>query len=415
MLSVTVVKDKGNMWKLALRNVFRHKARNGMTLLAIIAGVVGLILSGGFVHDIYKQLGETLIHSQSGHLQLSRTGYFERGARSPEKFLISAPELLQRQIAAVPEVQDVMGRLYFAGLLNNGRTDLPIVGEGVEAGREAKLGSTMTVSSGRQLEDADTHGMLIGHGLAHALKLKPGDWATLVVNTPDGALNSLEFEVVGVFQTFSKDYDARAVRIPLPAAQELMVSSGVNTLVVSLHETQDTELVASVLAGQYTSSGLEVKTWLQLNDFYAKTVEMYDAQFGVLRMIILLMVLLSVANSVNMSVFERVGEFGTMMALGNRSRTLVSLILAENSLLGIAGALTGIMLGIVLAFVISAIGIPMPPPPNSDLSYTAHIIVVPSIVVSAFAVGASAAIAAALLPAARVRRMPVVDALRQNV
>jgi hypothetical protein len=37
----------------------------------------------------------------------------------------------------------------------------------------------------------------------------------------------------------------------------------------------------------------------------------------VLRLIILLMVLLSVANSVNMSVFERVGEFGTMMALGN--------------------------------------------------------------------------------------------------
>ena len=45
------------MWKLALRNVLRHKARTGMTLLAIIVGVVGLILSGGFVQDIFKQLG----------------------------------------------------------------------------------------------------------------------------------------------------------------------------------------------------------------------------------------------------------------------------------------------------------------------------------------------------------------------
>ena len=72
---------------------------------------------------------------------------------------------------------------------------------------------------------------------------------------------------------------------------------------------------------KFSRAGLEVKTWLELNDFYAKTVKMYDVQFGVLRIIILLMVLLSVVNSVNMSVFERVGEFGTMMALGNRSRT----------------------------------------------------------------------------------------------
>ena len=43
------------MWTLALRNVMRHKSRTGMTLLAIVAGVVALILSGGFVHDIISQ------------------------------------------------------------------------------------------------------------------------------------------------------------------------------------------------------------------------------------------------------------------------------------------------------------------------------------------------------------------------
>jgi hypothetical protein len=67
------------MWKLALRNVLRHKTRTGMTLLAIIVGVVGLILSGGFVQDIFTQLGEVLIHSQSGHMQVARDGYFEQG------------------------------------------------------------------------------------------------------------------------------------------------------------------------------------------------------------------------------------------------------------------------------------------------------------------------------------------------
>lgn len=403
------------MWKLAFRNVLRHKARTGMTLMAISAGVVGLILSGGFVYDIFAQLGEVLIHSQTGHLQITRAGYFERGARSPEKFLINDAEKIRTKVASMAGVEDVMGRLYFSGLINNGHSDLPIVGEGIEPIHEAKLGSGLVITAGRKLEKKDINGMLLGQDLARALKLKPGDWANLVINTPEGALNSLEFQVVGTFQTFSKDYDARALRIPLAAAQDLLATPGINTLVVALKHTSDTESVAALLKADFRGSNLDVKNWIELNDFYAKTVEMYDAQFGVLRMIILLMVLLSVANSVNMSIFERVGEFGTMMALGNRKRRIFALIMAENTLIAVAGAGLGVMLGVILALIISAIGIPMPPPPNADLSYIAHIRIVPSVIASAFLVGLIATIAAAILPAARVQRIPVVDALRENV
>jgi putative ABC transport system permease protein len=403
------------MWKLAFRNVLRHKSRTGMTLLAIIVGVVGLILSGGFVHDIFKQLGDVLIHSQSGHIQVARDGYFEHGARSPEKFLINDAEPLRKKIAAIADVQDVMGRMYFAGLLNNGRSDLPIIGEGVEPAREGRLGSGMVISAGRRLGEKDVNAMMVGHGLAKALKLAPGDWTTLVINTPDGSLNSQEFQVVGTFQTFSRDYDAHAIRIPLAAAQELLATSGVNTLVIALKQTQATDRVADSLTKQFSGAGFEVNTWLKLNDFYAKTVKMYDVQFGVLRLIILLMVLLSVANSVNMSVFERVGEFGTMMALGNRSSRVVQLILMENTIIGVVGATLGVLLGMGLALIISAIGIPMPPPPNADLTYTAHILIVPMVVASAFAVGLIATLIAALLPAMRVRRIPVVEALLKSV
>ncbi len=76
------------------------------------------------------------------------------------------------------------------------------------------------------------------------------------------------------------------------------------------------------------------------------------------------MVLLSVTNSVNMSVFERQGEFGTMQALGNRSRDVALLIVVESAILGFAGAVLGVVLGVGLAELISFIGIPMPRPPT---------------------------------------------------
>lgn len=403
------------MLKFALRNIFRKKIHTAITLAAIICGVAGIIIAGGWINDIYLQFGEALIHSQSGHIQIYKNGYYVTGTRSPEKYLIESPISIKQRIDSITHVDNVMMRLNFSGLLNNGRNSLPIIGEGVEPDHEAKLGSYVKITNGNQLANTDLFGIMIGQGVAHGLQLRPGDHVTLLVNTLEGALNSLDFEVIGIFQSFSNDYDARAIKIPLIAAQELIGTQGINALVVSLKETKDTEHIAALLTSQFIASDLEVKTWVQLNDFYEKTVELYKDQFGVLQFIILVMVLLSVANSVSMSILERTGEFGTMMALGNRSSDIFRLILTESMLLGLIGSCLGVLIGILLALVISAIGIPMPPPPNANLGYIAQIQIVPSVLLKSFLIGLSATILAATFPARHVSRIQVVEALRQNI
>lgn len=403
------------MLELAFRNVFRHRVRTGITLAAIVFGVIGLILSGGFIHDMFFRLGEVIIRSQTGHVQIAKAGFFTYGSRSPDKYVIAAPEEIRRAAAQWPGVADVLARVQFSGLLNNGRTDLSIIGEGVEPAREAKLGVYQVITAGRRLADKDRSGILVGQGVADALKLAPGDPVTVLVNTAEGAMNTLDFEVIGVFQSFSRDYDARAVRIPLAAAQELLAARGVSMLVLSLERTRDTAAVVARARELAASRGLEVKPWTELNDFYEKTVELYARQFGVLRLIILAMVLLSVVNSVNMSLFERVGEFGTMRAVGDRGRKIFLLVMTEGAILGLIGATAGVVLGVAVAVAISVIGIPMPPPPNANLGYTAAIRLVPSVIAGAFVTGLVATVLASLLPAWRVSRIPVVEALRQNV
>lgn len=402
------------MFRLALRNAFRHRVRSGLALAAIAVGVASLILSGGFVHDIVTRLGEALVHSQSGHAQINRRGFFEAGTRSPERFLIENARDVRERLAAIGEVDDVLARVSFSGLLGNGRTDLAIVGEGVEPDRETKLGTFLKIKAGRPLADSDEHGILVGDGVAAALRLGPGDPVTLLVSAAGGALNTVDLEVVGVFQSFSKDFDARAVRIPLSVAQALLDTAGVNTLVLSLKETGATDSVVNRLRQSLDPGYFEVMPWHELSDFYGKTVDLYERQFGVLRLIILVMVLLSVANSVNMAVMERVGELGTIMALGNRRRFVFRLIVAESALLGLAGSLLGVGVGIAAAAIVSAVGIPMPPPPNADLGFTAGIEIVPREVLAACAIGMAATVTASLLPAWRATRTPVVDALRQN-
>ena len=403
------------IWALALRNVRRQTLRAGMTLAAIIVGVAALILSGGFVQDLFIQLREFTIHSQTGHLQIYREGYYRFGSQAPTKYIIEDVSGLSAKLRQLPQVDDVMARLRFSGLLSNGRSDNAIIGEGVEPEREERLGTYVNLIEGRNLSKEDAFGVTVGEGVARAQKLSPGDRVTILLNSKDGALNSLDLEVVGIFRTFSKEYDARAVRVPLPAAQELLATSGANSLVISLTDTEATDAVAKCVNEELAGKGYETKSWFELSDFYAKTVELYDRQFGMLQLVILGMVLLGVANSVNMSVFERVGEFGTMMALGDRSHHIFVLILLENAILGAVGASLGVILGAFLAAVISAVGIPMPPPPNSNVGYTAIILLVPSVVAAAFVIGLLAAIGAAMLPARRASRMQVAEALRHNI
>ena len=402
------------LW-LAGRNIRRNLWRSVLSLGAIAIGVAGLVVSGGFVADVIYQLGEALIHSQSGHIQIARAGYFDAGSRSPGKYLVGAEQAQRLDLAKDPNVSVVARRIGFSGLLGNGRSSYPILGEGIEAGPEAKLGTSVMMQAGRPLAPSDRYGALVGAGVARAMDLKPGSVINIVAPTVDEAMNTVDLEVVGIFQSFSKDYDDRVVRLPLAAAQELLDTKGVNSLVLLLDATRHTGAAAQRIASGASRDSLEVKTWETLNDFYWKTVALYDRQFGVLRLIVFLTVVAAVMGAINVAVLERTGEFGTMRALGNTSRDVLQLVLLEGLLMGCVGAILGVLLGLGAAWLINSVGIPMPPPPGSDLAFDAYIRLSPGLVLSALAIGVLSTLAASVLPARRVARFPVVDALRRLV
>src|SRR6185437_12318036 len=154
------------------------------------------------------------------------------------------PRRLAALASRVAPGATVMSRLTFAGLVDNGRTSYPVVGEGVEPEKEAALASHATIVAGRALSGTDQMSTVVGRGLAEALGLVPGERVNVLVSTVGGAMNTLEFEVVGVSQSFSKDYDLHVVRIPLATAQELMDTTAANAIVVLLAQTADTRAVA---------------------------------------------------------------------------------------------------------------------------------------------------------------------------
>ena len=403
------------MFMFALRNVLRQKTRSSLTLAAIALGVASLILAGGYIEDTLLQLREATIKSRLGHLQVYKAGLYASGGQRPFEYLIEDTSVVEKIVGALPGVVSQARRLSFSGLISNGRGDLPIWGEGIEPEPESQIGSALTMLHGRRLANSDKMAIVLGEGLAKVLKVKVGDSVDLILSTSGGAMNTLDFTIVGVFRSMSKEYDARGVQIPLPAAAELVDTAGVGALVVLLENTEQTEGALATLTARLPTSDYEVKTWRELADFYTSTEAFYKRQFAVLNFVILVMVLLSVANTVNMTLHERMGEFGIIRALGRRGIDVFRLVMVESLVLGVIGAALGVIIGATLALLISAAGIPMPPGPNSEAGLIATIRLVPSVLSAAFALGVVGTVLASLLPARRVARAPLVEALRQAI
>jgi putative ABC transport system permease protein len=397
---------------IAVRNVVRQGRRALLTLVSICVGVASLVIAAGFIEDLLSQLRESTIHSQLGHLQVFAPGYVDSGRRDPLAHTLENPALTATTLRAIPDVAIVGGRLTFSGLLSNGRSDVPVMIEGVQASVETRIGSAIAMVAGTPLNSAGASGIVIGEGVASSLKLRQGDPVTLLASTREGALNTFDTRIDGVFRSPFKDYDAHAVRMNLADAQSLVNGDILNSIVVLLRNTSSTDAALEAARHALPTSTYDVRPWWELADFYVSTESLYQRQFLVLQVIVALMVLLGVANSVNMMLHERRAEFGTVRALGYRAGSIFTQILLETALLGAAGAIAGVALGIVLGSIISAVGIDMPPPPNSDVGYTATIRLTGWNLLTAAGSGVLAAIAGCIFPARHLARMPIVEALR---
>jgi putative ABC transport system permease protein len=220
--------------------------------------------------------------------------------------------------------------------------------------------------------------------------------------------------VRGLAATNLKAYDDVMLRVPIATARELLRVQGAHLWVVSLQKTELTDAVTARLRQEPALRPYAIVPWSELADFYNKTVALFSRQVGVVKLIIAVIIVLSISNTMMMSVLERTREIGTAMALGLKRRRILRLFLLEGVLLGGVGGVIGILLGYALASAISAVGIPMPPAPGMSRGFVASILITPAIARDALLLAVSTTLIASIYPAWRASRLNIVDALRHN-
>src|SRR5205085_2595358 len=154
-----------------------------------------------------------------------------------------------------------------------------------------QLMDSQRITAGSALPAHEPDAALLGAGLAKSMHVKPGDYVTLMTTTVTGSLNAMDVRVAGIFTIGVKEYDDRAVKLPIAGAQMLLQTKKVEKLLVFLKNTDDTAPVHSALAKSL--QGVEFQEWSELATFYKQVVALYDGIFGFLGVIVFAIVIFS--------------------------------------------------------------------------------------------------------------------------
>jgi putative ABC transport system permease protein len=401
-------------FQIALRNLQRHRGRTAVAVLTVAAGLIAFLLAGGFIEWIFENMRESTIRSQLGHIQIVRPGYLEKGIADPYRFLLPTNSPEQKTISERPTVVSITERLAFSGLISHGDSTASFIGEGVDPENEARISDQMHIREGSNLAGINERTVVLGEGLAKTLGVTIGDRVVLFATTAEGAPSAVEVTVVGTFFTASKEFDDTALRLPLTPSRKLMRVTGATSWVLLLKETSKTNHTVDDLISNLSSDHFQVVPWFEMADFYNKTVSLFSKQTEFMKVIIGLIIILTISNTQTMSVLERTTEIGTMLAMGTRTDGVLRLFIIEGVTVGVIGGFLGATTGFVLSVILSAIGIPMPPPPGMDTGFTAGILVTPALIGDSLVLAFVTTLLASILPAHRASRLIIVDALRAN-
>ena len=401
--------------QLAFRNVFRNRRRTLMTLVMVGGGVTGLLMAGGFFAFMLNGLREDTIQQGLGHLQIFTADHFNRD----EVRVLDSGIDNWRQVAATiksgPHVRGVAPRIDFYGMVSNGSKSSVFVGSAVDPVAESSLGFTPRLSSGHDLNPKPEGEVeaLIGAGLAKSMNVKVGDGLTLLAVTSDGALNGVDVQIAGIVSSGYAEMDARYLRITLASAQRLLQSDRVTNLVVGLDNTANTDAAAAAIGPRLKGlpQQMVLKKWIDLATYYLQVRNLFTGIFLFLGIIVFFMVLMASVNTLLMAMFERTREIGTMLAMGTPRLWIVALFMVEATLTGILGAVAGVIGGNLLASLVNASGLHMPPPPGLNVPIHFHVLHIPGLMIGSSLIVIVSLALASILPAIRASRLQIAEAL----
>jgi putative ABC transport system permease protein len=349
-----------DLYKLAFNNIRRKKLRSALTTLGIIIGVATIVVLLG------------MASGATSEVQAETNAYMYDvviiPASSSGTLLMDAQTI--SKIRNYPGLHDFREVTVFNENINGTRINY----EGTNDWKKIKLkNGTPGVVVNQALSDK------FGYTVGSKLKVKNQELTVTGISTGEGAIYAY------INQDTAKQLTDNKVSAIYARADG------------------DPKVVADSIEKQITGVSVDTKS-----EKVAKVQEMNNQAMmfiGLIASIALIVGIISVVNTMLISVMERTKELGVLKAIGFTNWEIKGSILFESGLLGLIGAIVGVILGILCIIVIA-----------SMLHFTESISgMMPLWLIGGVIIGATLlSILAGLYPAMRASKLNVVEALRYD-
>jgi putative ABC transport system permease protein len=409
-------------WRDTLRTaseaVRTHRLRSALTMLGILIGISAVVLTVGIgqgaqadVRDSINALGTNVLVVSPGSTTDSSTGV--RGGFGTASTLtrrdvttLSAPDV-------APDIQSVAGVSTSSVSLVQGTTNWTTTLTGTTASWQ-QVRSRAT-ASGRFLTDDDDR------TAATVVVLGP-DTATQLFDTTNVvgrtvSANGVSLSIIGVLEPLSSSETTSnndlAVVPATTYAQRIVGGASRNSVsAIYLKATssdtlsaayQEADALLTSLHGVTTPASADFSIATQQSVLSAATTvdDTMRVMLGGIAVISLLVGGIGVMNIMLVSVTERVREIGLRKALGGRPSLIRRQFLVEASLLGLAGGLLGVGVGLAGAALLP------------HLTGSRVIVSVPA-AAGAIVIAVAIGVLFGVYPASRAARLAPIDALRSE-
>ena len=397
---------------LAFRNLFRNLRRTLITSVAVVFGVALSIMGWGLVDGMDENFLRAARTTSTGDILLRPVDYPTDGMEWPLDMAAVVPPEMAAKLDAIG---DWAPRTVFPARLVKGAEATRVYGYAYDAKREDAVFPRKDWALDGAWPAPGVDAIVAGASVARLLELSVGDVVVVEARTRAGARNALTFTVSGIVRTDNAGLDNTAVWIEDSTAERLAVLGGYRTHIAIHAQRGDPEAIAPTLdlpGWSARSLRVECADMLALNVIRRRALLM-------LVFVIMGIAATGIANTVIMSVYERVREVGTLLAMGMRKAQVRTLFLLEGAVMGLTAGVIGAVFGTVVVRYYEAHGIQlgdevMNASGNMAVSSYFYMFFAWPPVLIALSFGVSVAVLASIWPARYAANLHPADAVRSD-
>ncbi len=349
------------MWliliKLAWRNIFRNKRRTIIAATAIGIGLTALIFMDALMIGMQELLIRTATASFLGDAQIHREGFRDAQEAS---LTIQALDAVTASLAEETIVQHWTQRVLVSGMITSPANVSAINLVGVDPATERHLSLIdNAITEGVYFQGDNSRDVVIGAKLAEILEIALGDRVVVTVaQAKTGELSQEMFRISGIYNFADEAMNSGMAFVRIQKAQEMLaIGNDVHEIAIkfsSIAYAQDSTLP---FWDTYSQHGNEALSWTELMSQLTVVLDMTTYSKYIIGVILFAIVVFGIINTLFMSLYERMFEFGVLRAVGTRPFGMARVILFEAGALAIVSIGVGIILGFLVTALLAYTGI----------------------------------------------------------